>query len=339
LRCFLSVAEEMNFSRAATRMHMTQPALSAQIRGLERQLGFALFNRTTRRVDLTESGAAFLAHARRVIEESDRLQHAAKDLRRGSPGRMHLGAAFYTIDIPERVSLLEGFFERHPNVPIDVSPAWQNALLADLQRGRIDAALLLGLPVSRHAYATELADEPAAETIIPDDLPRLVLRREQAGLLVPRELPMSQLDPIPVAALLGLRVATLGSAHGKAVVEPIRSLLEMAGATSFVPPEPHAVGVERYGRQFRIPTVTLGWFGGGARGDESMVRRSLEGLQLTTEFSVVRSPVSTNPAINLLWEQAREQAEHSASARQLNQATLGGASTSPRAVPTRTPPS
>jgi uncharacterized membrane protein YdfJ with MMPL/SSD domain len=72
LRYFLAVAEELNFSRAAERLHIAQPALSAQIRSLETQLGTELFSRTTRKVDLTPAGELLLADARDIVERADR---------------------------------------------------------------------------------------------------------------------------------------------------------------------------------------------------------------------------------------------------------------------------
>jgi epsilon-lactone hydrolase len=67
LRSFIAVAEELNFSRAAERLHIAQPALSAQIRTLEAQLGCELFVRTTRRVELTPPGEMLLQDAREIV--------------------------------------------------------------------------------------------------------------------------------------------------------------------------------------------------------------------------------------------------------------------------------
>lgn len=304
LRCFAVLAEELNFSRAAERLRLTQPALSSQIRGLEKRLGFTLFHRTTRRVGLSDEGAALLPGARRLIEESQRLQRVVADLRGAPRRKLRFGAAFYTIDIPERIRLLERFFALHPDIALDVIPAWQRDLVNDLQNDRADVAMVIGLAVSRAQLAREIATEPNVEILYPDDLPRMVLRREPVGLLVPRESPLAGFDVIPQAALAGLRIAMLGGHHGQAVVEPIRHILEIAAAVPIIPPEPHGIGVERYGRQFRIPAITLGWFGAGGAADD-MVRRPIEGLYLATELALLHAPGEVSGDAAVFWADAR----------------------------------
>src|ERR671935_2839904 len=74
LRYFVAVAEELNFSRAAERLHMAQPPLSAAIRQLERELGTQLLLRTTREVRLTDAGSSFLDGARRTLAELERAE-------------------------------------------------------------------------------------------------------------------------------------------------------------------------------------------------------------------------------------------------------------------------
>lgn len=305
LRCFTAVAEDLHFSRAADRLHLTQPALSSQIRSLEAQLGFALFDRTTRRVTLTAAGAALLPAARRLVEDGQRLAVLAAELRGAPRRKLTLGAAFYTIDIPERISLLESFFATHPQVALEVSTAYQRELMGELQGGQLDLALFIGMAVPRAQLAHELADGAVAEILYPDDLPRMVLRREPVGLLVPQESPLAALAEIPLSALAGQRVAMLSPAHGLAIVEPVLAWLAEAGAQPVVPPEPHGIGVERYGRQFRIPAVTLGWFGGGAVGDD-MVRRPLAGLAMMTELALLHAPGDAAGDMAIFWGHARQ---------------------------------
>jgi DNA-binding transcriptional LysR family regulator len=79
LRYFVAVAEELHFPRAAERLYVAQPVVSEQIRKLEAKLGVTLFDRTNRRVALTEAGAALLEHARRVLHHADVAQRAARN--------------------------------------------------------------------------------------------------------------------------------------------------------------------------------------------------------------------------------------------------------------------
>ena len=82
LRYFVAVAEELHFSRAAERLHMSQSPLSRAVRDLERQLGLVLFVRTTRRVELTPAGRTLLGGARRALAE---LDAAVADAREAGP--------------------------------------------------------------------------------------------------------------------------------------------------------------------------------------------------------------------------------------------------------------
>lgn len=75
LRCFLAVADYLNFTRAAEALHVTHPAVSQQIRSLERELGATLFERSTRSVRLTEAGRSFLGDARQMLEIAERARH------------------------------------------------------------------------------------------------------------------------------------------------------------------------------------------------------------------------------------------------------------------------
>jgi DNA-binding transcriptional LysR family regulator len=81
LRCFVMLCEELHFTRAASRLHVDQSALSRQIRGLERDLSLRLFDRSTRRVELTDAGERLLPEARRTIDQCQRLLGLASELR------------------------------------------------------------------------------------------------------------------------------------------------------------------------------------------------------------------------------------------------------------------
>lgn len=142
LRYFRAVAEELHFGRAAERLHIAQPPLSQQIRQLERELGVELLVRTTRSVDLTAAGKAYL---RRTIAILDAVEDAGEQARRiasGVEGRLTVGcvgSATYSL-LPRLVRRLR---DRLPGVEVSVrgemlAPAQIQALVA----GDIDLALL-----------------------------------------------------------------------------------------------------------------------------------------------------------------------------------------------------
>src|SRR6266446_1362780 len=91
LRYFIAVAEELHFGRAAEKLCIAQPPLSQQIQQLERELGFLLFNRTNRRVELTAAGHMFLEEARVIMSSLEKAVHAARRVARGETGWLGIG--------------------------------------------------------------------------------------------------------------------------------------------------------------------------------------------------------------------------------------------------------
>src|SRR4029453_8227310 len=114
LRYFIAVAEELNFTRAADRLHMAQPPLSAAIRQLERDLGAQLLSRTTRHVALTDAGEAVLHVSRRVLDSLYLAFDAARRVAGGQLGtlRVAFGAAALFETLP---AIGRAFQRSHPD--------------------------------------------------------------------------------------------------------------------------------------------------------------------------------------------------------------------------------
>jgi LysR family transcriptional regulator, transcription activator of glutamate synthase operon len=155
-----AVVRHGGFSRAAEALHIAQPAISAQIRRLEAELGVRLLARTTRRVGLTEAGELFLARARRVLGELDAARDEAADLAAVLRGRVVLGAApvLAGLDLP---AVLARFAGAHPGVHLTLRSGITAALLGELDAGAVD--LVLG-PIhdeyrARDRVATPLLDD------------------------------------------------------------------------------------------------------------------------------------------------------------------------------------
>src|SRR5216684_1461555 len=91
LRYFVAVGEDQHFGRAAERLHLAQPALSRQIQDLERELGFALFDRLPRGVKLSAAGKLFLSDARRILQEVEEAKVRAERVASGKAGTLRVG--------------------------------------------------------------------------------------------------------------------------------------------------------------------------------------------------------------------------------------------------------
>jgi LysR family transcriptional regulator, transcription activator of glutamate synthase operon len=137
---FEAVARLGGFTRAAEHLHIAQPAISAQIRHLERELGTTLFDRTTRRVQLTHAGNLLLVRARAVLAELDGARSDLDELAAVLRGQLRLGVTqvLGPVDLP---GLLAGFHRSYPEVALAVRSGLVAELLAELEAGSIDAVI------------------------------------------------------------------------------------------------------------------------------------------------------------------------------------------------------
>ncbi|OYY03739.1 MAG: hypothetical protein B7Y73_06070 [Acidocella sp. 35-58-6] len=140
LEHFVAVAEEQHFTRAAARLHIVQSGLSASIRTLEDEMGTALFERTTRKVNLTEAGRIFLDEARRVLSAARVARSVVADMQNLQRGRLTIGAIQGLspfIDLPK---LLGDFHRQYPNIEIRLCFDETSALIEGVREGRLDIA-------------------------------------------------------------------------------------------------------------------------------------------------------------------------------------------------------
>ena len=154
---FVAVAEEKTFPRAAARSHLSQSALSASIRGLERELDAALFLRTTRRVELTDAGHALLPHARLALEAARDAGAAVQGVKGRLGGSLSVGGIQTGVSI-NQAELLARFRERHPAVGLRYTTGVSASLIDEVRGGRLDAAFVV-LP---ERMPSDLAARPLA---------------------------------------------------------------------------------------------------------------------------------------------------------------------------------
>ena len=152
LRCFVTVAEELHFGRAAARLNMTQPPLSRQIQVLEHIIDAPLLERTSRSVRLTPAGRSFLPEARRILKLAESASQVARRIAMGKTGSLKIGytaAAAYGF-LPELIAACRA---RLPEVDFSLKEMVSGDQLEALASGQIDAGLLRP-PVARPEFAS-----------------------------------------------------------------------------------------------------------------------------------------------------------------------------------------
>jgi DNA-binding transcriptional LysR family regulator len=165
----VAVAEELNFSRAAERLHMAQPPLSVAIRQLEQELGTALLTRTTRDVRLTDAGSAFLEGARATLAGIERTVAEARRAAAGELGRLRIafswGARFVTLP-----ALGQAFHSSYPDVQLRTEEMWNSRMADALESRAADLAVSLCAEIVADVRYEAIRSEPLI-AIVTDDHP------------------------------------------------------------------------------------------------------------------------------------------------------------------------
>lgn len=165
VEAFLTLARTLHFSRAARALNVSQPALSRTISTLEASIGVPLLVRTTRQVDLTEAGRAFMQNAPSILEA---LQKSVADARRaaaGETGRLAVGYMDFAINGPLPI-LLQQFRKAAPGITVDLSYMPTNAQREALFDGRLDIGFMIG-PLNAEGVTTHSVDDAALVALLP----------------------------------------------------------------------------------------------------------------------------------------------------------------------------
>ncbi|WP_131757382.1 LysR family transcriptional regulator, partial [Actinomadura fibrosa] len=141
LNCFVAVAEELHFGRAAERLGMAQPPLSQRIQRLERELGVRLLDRSSRRVELTAPGRLLLDEARDILTRVDRIYSVAERARLGEVGAVRAGLPS-DLGGPIVAALIAAFRERRPDLRLDLRETGTAEQVRALADGALDAGIV-----------------------------------------------------------------------------------------------------------------------------------------------------------------------------------------------------
>jgi len=214
LRYFICVAEEMHFGRAAQRLGISQPPLSQQIRALEDELGVRLFDRTSRRVRLTDAGRLFEPEARRTLQQAERAVQTARLAHRGEIGHLGLGFTASAPFVPSMADALYRFRVTFPEVDLDFRELGRDEQVALIDQGTLD------IGITRGFEAPTLPPGLIAERLVEEHM-LLAMRQDH---------PLARSDAAPAIADLAEEPLVLyGAANGAGFNEHLFALCADAG--------------------------------------------------------------------------------------------------------------
>nr|WP_202552765.1 LysR family transcriptional regulator [Pseudomonas aeruginosa] len=168
MRYFIAVAEELHFGRAAERLGISQPPLSQQIQALEEDIGARLFERTNRRVELTDAGRLFLDESRQVLAQVDKAVLLARRAHLGELGELKIGftsSAPFTSTIP---SSIHAFRKAYPDVHLDLQEMSSRQVLKALLEESLQVGVIRPLALPDAVHWVELFREPLVAVLRAD---------------------------------------------------------------------------------------------------------------------------------------------------------------------------
>ena len=290
LRYFVTVAEELHFGRAATRLSIVQPSLSQQIRQLEDELGFPLFYRTKRSVELTDAGKVFLTEAQHVLAQVREAKRTAQRAYRGEAGRLVVGyISSSTYDLLPM--MLRVYRERFPDVEVALRELTTQEQLRALEREYIQIGLLR-LPISAPMVNVD------------------VVRREPIVCVLPEKHSLAMREQIAVSLLADEPFVLQSSQRGGGYYT---QLMKLCLASGFSPnviqevTEMHTI-VSLVAAGMGVSLVPL-----SARNirSQGVAYRELEGTATLTEMAVAWPRASRSAIVQNFLMVARETATNS----------------------------
>lgn len=214
LECFVQVAELLSFVRAAEQMCISQPAITYQIRTLEKEMDVTLFERSTRHCRLTPAGQAFYHDAIQLISFYQRAVKNAREIQRTNNSHLRVGIRKF-FDYDRMTELVEHFYQKHSSSRIDILPQNDGKQLDDLRSGHIDIGFFYSC---EHEECFDITFKPLYEL--------------NYYVLMKAEHPFSSKESLTMADLKGHRIANSGANTDflAAVQKPVIIDLIKAGA-------------------------------------------------------------------------------------------------------------
>lgn len=277
LRYFVRVAEELHFGRAAIKLGISQPPLSQQIRALEDELGIELFDRTSRRVRLTDAGAIFLIEARRTLDQARHAVNVARRIQQGEEGELSIG---FASSVPF-VTLVSGSFAQfraeRPTIHLTLKELGRDAQIAEVGERQLDLGFIRG------------TDRPA----LPGALVSTLVQEEPLVVALRGDHPLALADrPLTVGDIADQPFVTFSAEIGAGFNEQIELLFAREGRELRTVQEVNGVGsmlgLVAAGLGITVTSASL-----SSLRAEGVVNRPLIGEGTVSRLWLIRGPEPT----------------------------------------------
>jgi len=212
LRCFVTVADELHFRRAADKLHMRQPPLTHRIQDLERDLGVDLFRRTGHKVELTDAGKMVLNRAREMLAQAEAIGEVAQRAARGEYGKIRVALPIAALYFRSIQHAMRAFQQAYPSVFLELTQIPAGPALEGLRQRKFDVCLMRALP-----------------SPLPANCEETVIARDRLMLVLPAGHPRSDSRSIPLSAIADEKYVSLARNRGLALYDQITNLWERSG--------------------------------------------------------------------------------------------------------------
>ena len=235
LRVFLTVATERSFSRAAAKLHRTQPAVSQAVKRLEEELGERLFDRSSKGGQLTEAGTILLDYARQLTRLKEEAEGAVRELQDLRRGRVLIGANEAAVHV--LLSVIERFRQAHPQAQVEVNRTPARQIAAEVLNRSLDFGVLTFAPRDRGLDSVALEEDDLVMLTRPDH--PLAKRRQITMEEFGRQTVIAHNDPSParerVLRLYEQRHASINIQIGLPSLDGIKRAIELGLGVALLP--------------------------------------------------------------------------------------------------------
>ena len=283
---FAAVAEERSFTRAAARLNIAQPWLSAQVRKFEEQLGFALFDRAKGGIELTAQGEQLLPAALELADAARRMRALSRTLATDVSLSVRVGAHASSAGVPEFAKLNDDFTVRFRDTSLTIEAGVTPELIDEVVSGQLDLALVLSPLVER-----------GLETIL--------LREVTPYVLVARGSALAEAGALSPQDLSGAVLGIIRRSEQPQFYDLLSAPLSDAGVELKPVPESGGHAMEHFAKTQRIGVLMVEGDAADFSADSDLVARPLHGLEPARHMLVKRAD-NDKRAVGRYWRAAGE---------------------------------